>query len=84
MGVLRYCARMSAISTITLSNVQAREQREGETSLMTPLCPDTVNMDEFDKSAWYAQSAVKASKETGDSGVAMILDHFRRVLKQER
>ena len=52
---------------------------EGETSLMMSLCPDTVNMDEFDKTAWYAQSALKASKETGDGGVAMILDHFRRV-----
>ena len=54
---------------------------EGETSLMMSLCPGTVNMDEFDKTAWYAQSALKASKETGDGGVAMILDHFRRVLK---
>ena len=26
-------------------------------------------------------AALKASKETGDGGVAMILDHFRRVLK---
>ncbi|MBE6396611.1 MAG: creatininase family protein, partial [Lentisphaerae bacterium] len=53
---------------------------EGETSLMMSLCPDTVSMDEFDKTAWYAQSALKASKETGDNGVSMILDHFRRVL----
>jgi creatinine amidohydrolase/Fe(II)-dependent formamide hydrolase-like protein len=45
------------------------------------LCPDTVNMDEFDKSAWYAETALKASKETGDNGVKMILDHFRRILK---
>jgi creatinine amidohydrolase/Fe(II)-dependent formamide hydrolase-like protein len=47
---------------------------------MMSLCPDTVNMNEFDTSAWYAQSALKATKETGDAGVAMILDHFRRVL----
>jgi creatinine amidohydrolase len=53
---------------------------EGETALMMSLCPDTVNMNEFDTSAWYAQSALKATKETGDAGVAMILDHFRRVL----
>lgn len=52
---------------------------EGETSLMLSLCPDTVNMAEFDKTAWYAQSALKASKETGDNGVKMILDHFRRI-----
>ena len=52
---------------------------EGETSLMMSLCPDTVNMKEFDKTAWYAQSALKASKETGDNGVRMILDHFRRI-----
>ena len=52
---------------------------EGETSLMMSLCPDTVNMKEFDKTAWYAQSALKASKETGDNGVKMILDHFRRI-----
>jgi creatinine amidohydrolase/Fe(II)-dependent formamide hydrolase-like protein len=39
-------------------------------------------MAEFDKNAWYAQSALKASKETGDAGVQMILDHFRRIFKK--
>ena len=46
---------------------------------MMYLCPDTVDMSAFDKDAWYAQSALKASKETGERGVIMILDHFRRI-----
>lgn len=29
----------------------------------------------------FKERVAKASKETGDAGVAMILDHFRRVLK---
>jgi hypothetical protein len=29
----------------------------------------------------YVEKILEATKETGDNGVAMILDHFRRVLK---
>ena len=54
---------------------------EGETSLMMALCPDQVDMNSYDTSKWYVASAAKASKETGDMGVALILDHLRRVLK---
>jgi hypothetical protein len=38
-------------------------------------------MNSYDKSKWYVASAEKASKATGDMGVALILDHLRRVLR---
>ena len=53
---------------------------EGETSLMMSLCPDTVDMALHDKTQWFAESAAKASRQTGDHGVELILEHLRRVL----
>lgn len=64
-----------------LANYPFDHAGEGETSLMMSLCPDQVDMDSYDASKWYVASAAKASKETGDKGVEMILDHMRRVLK---
>ena len=54
---------------------------EGETSLMMSLCPEQVDMGSYDNSKWYVESAARASKETGDRGVAMILKYMRRVLQ---
>ncbi|MCK5804334.1 MAG: creatininase family protein [Lentisphaeria bacterium] len=53
---------------------------QGETSLMMALCPETVDMEAFDETRWYAQSAKEASRELGLQGVEMILAHMRRVL----
>lgn len=54
---------------------------EGETSLMMSLCPEQVDMKSYDTSKWYVATAANASKEKGDAGVKLILEHMRRVLK---
>lgn len=55
---------------------------EGETSLMMALCPDTVEMKLHVPGAWYARSAMSASKELGDAGVRTILETMRRALRK--
>ena len=53
----------------------------GETSLMLALAPDVVEMDRLAaNTAWYTASAVEATAELGERGVAAILAHLRRVL----
>lgn len=53
----------------------------GETSLMMALAPQAVETDRFaENTAWYTETARDASAELGEEGVAMILDHLRRVL----
>ena len=53
----------------------------GETSLMLALAPDVVEMDRLAaNTALYTASAVEATAELGERGVAAILAHLRRVL----
>jgi creatinine amidohydrolase len=53
---------------------------QGETSLLMALCPEGVDMDRFSAEQWYTQSAADASRELGDKGRDLILDHMRGVL----
>lgn len=53
----------------------------GETALMMALCPEAVDMERHaENTGWYTESAARASAELGRQGVAMILDHLRRIL----
>ena len=52
----------------------------GETSLMMALCPEAVDMGRLNKEEWYSLSAEGASKDIGERGVSLILDHMRAVL----
>jgi creatinine amidohydrolase len=52
----------------------------GETSLMMALCPEAVDMARLNKEEWYSASAEDASKDLGERGVSLILDHMRAVL----
>jgi len=52
----------------------------GETSLMMALCPEAVDMERLNKEEWYSASAEGASKELGQRGMSLILDHMRAVL----
>lgn len=52
----------------------------GETSLMMALCPEAVDMSRLNKEEWYSLSAEGASKDIGERGVSLILDHMRAVL----
>ena len=48
---------------------------------MLALAPDVVEMDRLAaNTAWYTASAVEATAELGERGVAAILAHLRRVL----
>jgi creatinine amidohydrolase/Fe(II)-dependent formamide hydrolase-like protein len=52
----------------------------GETSLMLALCPEAVDMTRLSAERWYAETAAKASRETGERGRDLILAHMRRAL----
>jgi creatinine amidohydrolase/Fe(II)-dependent formamide hydrolase-like protein len=53
----------------------------GETSLMLALAPEVVEMDRMaENSGWYTASAVLATAELGERGVALILAHLRETL----
>ena len=53
----------------------------GETSLMMALAPEAVESERMgENTGWYTETARDASAELGEKGVAMILDHLRRVL----
>lgn len=52
----------------------------GETSLMLSLCPEAVDMARLSDGDWFTRSAAQASKELGDKGRDLILDHLRHVL----
>ncbi|NQU42906.1 creatininase family protein [bacterium] len=56
----------------------------GETSLMLALCPEAVDLEKRSKDRWYAQSAFEASREFGEKGRDLILDHIRRCLRLKR
>ncbi len=53
----------------------------GETSLMMSLCPEGVDMEKYDPTAWYSRTAINATKEYGDTAKDRILEHLRRILK---
>jgi len=52
----------------------------GETSLMMSLCPEGVDMEQFNGEKWYARSAERASEQYGDTGKQLILECLRRAL----
>lgn len=54
---------------------------EGETGLMLALAPETVDMHRMaDNRCWYTETAPRATSARGEEGVALILDHLRRVI----
>ena len=54
---------------------------EGETALMLALAPETVEAGRMaENHGWYTATAPKATKAQGEAGVAVILDHLRRLL----
>lgn len=54
---------------------------EGETSLMLALAPDTVDMSATSaNTGWYTATAPRATAALGETGVATMLTHLRRVL----
>jgi creatinine amidohydrolase/Fe(II)-dependent formamide hydrolase-like protein len=55
----------------------------GETSLMQSLCPEGVDMARFNTANWYANSALDASQEYGDTAKERILTDLRNVLKEK-
>ncbi len=55
---------------------------EGETSLMLALKPETVDMDGVSGGPWYTESAARASAETGEQGVMLILGHLKSILRR--
>jgi creatinine amidohydrolase/Fe(II)-dependent formamide hydrolase-like protein len=53
----------------------------GETALMLNLAPETVAMDHaLDGGHWYTETAPKATRELGERGVGIALDHLRSCL----
>ncbi len=54
---------------------------QGETSFMLELCPDTVDMGALGEGPGYTRTAIKASADLGATGVDLVLDHLRRVLR---
>lgn len=53
----------------------------GETSLMLALCPEAVDWSRLGENVkWFTGSAPEATAELGEQGVAMILEHLRKVL----
>ena len=54
---------------------------EGETALMLALAPELVEPARMaENDTWYTQSAPRATAAQGEAGVAVIMDHLRRVL----
>jgi creatinine amidohydrolase/Fe(II)-dependent formamide hydrolase-like protein len=54
----------------------------GETSLMMALCPEAVDEAHLaDNTGWYTATAMEASAELGQKGVAMIMDNLRAILR---
>ncbi len=54
---------------------------EGETALMLALAPETVAMERaLEGGHWYTETAVSATAELGEAGVALALAHLRHVL----
>jgi creatinine amidohydrolase/Fe(II)-dependent formamide hydrolase-like protein len=53
----------------------------GETSLMLALCPEAVDWSRLvENTKWFNRTAPEATAELGEQGVAMILEHLRKVL----
>lgn len=54
----------------------------GETSLLMALCPDAVEMENLSPDHWYTASAAEATREFGEKGRDLILEHMRQVLRK--
>lgn len=54
---------------------------KGETSFLMALRPETVDMARAEGGPWYAADARDSSPALGEEGVALVLDHLRRVLR---
>lgn len=52
----------------------------GETSLMLALCPEVVDIQKLSVDHWYTASESAATRELGESGRSLIIDHLRDVL----
>ncbi len=52
----------------------------GETALMLALGPEMVEMGRVSAEPWYVKGAEAATAAMGEAGVALILQHWRRVL----
>lgn len=54
----------------------------GETSLMMALAPEAVDEARLDQNtAWYTETASRATAERGKQGVELILEHLRETLR---
>ena len=54
---------------------------QGETALMQALAPETVKIERALEGAhWYTETAPAATRELGEKGVSIALDHLRRCL----
>lgn len=54
---------------------------EGETGLMLALAPETVDLGKLaDNRSWYTETAPRATAARGEEGVALIMEHLRRVI----
>jgi creatinine amidohydrolase len=48
---------------------------------MLALCPELVEPARMaENDTWYTESAPRATKAQGDAGVAVIMEHLRRLL----
>jgi creatinine amidohydrolase len=54
---------------------------KGETSLLMALLPEGVDMQRFDRRAWYTRSAEDASAELGARGRDLMLAHLRKAIR---
>lgn len=52
----------------------------GETSLLLALSPEAVQMQNLSRDLWYTASASAATRELGDKGRNLIIDHLRDAL----
>lgn len=55
----------------------------GETSLMMSLCPEGVAMEKFTEENWFSRSAIKSTKEYGDTATKKILENLKNILKNK-
>ena len=48
---------------------------------MLALCPESVDMDHLSTDKWYLESTRDASRELGATGVELILERMRQILR---
>ena len=69
------------MSTEIIAQYPFDHAAQGETSLMMALCPEGVDMEKFSKERWYAKSASDASRELGEKGRDIVLEHMKACLE---